>query len=94
VEQVESAVAGADQLVTGSPEDVVGVVIDRRGGTEDFDWHAFMCDPNTVAPVPDRLVVPRAAVESHRVDWGDWSLGDPAPALASLRGLAPETASR
>jgi hypothetical protein len=84
LEQVESAISGADQLVSGSPEDVVGIVIDKRGGTEDFDWRPFVCDPSTVPPVPDRLVVRREAIEGHLVDRGAWSMGDPAPAFATL----------
>jgi hypothetical protein len=87
LEQVEAAISGAAQLVSGSPEKVVGFVIDKRGGTEDFDWHAFMCDPSTVPPVPDRLVVQRAAIEGHPADRGAWSMGDPAPAFATLNDV-------
>jgi hypothetical protein len=68
IEQLESAISGADQLVSGTPEDVVGIVIDKRGRTEDFDWHGFMCDPRAVPPVPDRLVVRRGATDGHPVD--------------------------
>lgn len=83
LEQVESAISGADQLVSESPEDVIGIVIDKRGGTEAFDWHAFMCDPSTVPPVPDRLVVRREAIDGRSVDRGAWSAG-PTPAFATL----------
>jgi hypothetical protein len=59
-------------------------MIDKRGRTEDFDWHEIMCDPSVVPPVPDWLVVRREAIDGHLVDRGAWSIGDPAPGFATL----------
>ncbi|THV36473.1 hypothetical protein [Glycomyces buryatensis] len=86
-EQMDSAVAGTDRLLEERPEDVVGIVVDRRGVTADFDWDAFMSGSGETPPLPDLLVVSRQHVETAFEDWGDWSLGEPAPALATLRGI-------
>ena len=66
IDQVGSAVAGADQLLSASPDEVIGIVIDKRGSTEDFDWDAFIANPSTTPPAPDRLVVRGSAHHPHR----------------------------
>ncbi|MDR7380933.1 hypothetical protein [Promicromonospora iranensis] len=81
--QVESAISGADQLASASSDEVIGIVIDKRGSTEDFDWDAFIADPSTTPPAPERLVVRRDAIEHHAADHAAWSLGNPTAELAT-----------
>ncbi|MFD2794728.1 hypothetical protein ACFS27_14310 [Promicromonospora vindobonensis] len=85
-DQVESAIAGADRLVSESSDEVIGIVIDKRGSTEDFDWEAFIADPSTTPPAPDRLVVRCEALEGPAVDRGAWSMGRPTADLATFGG--------
>lgn len=83
IDDVESAIASADQLATASPDEVIGIVIDKHGSTEGFDWDAFIANPSTTPPAPDRLVVRRDAIERHAVNHAAWSLGDPTAELAT-----------
>jgi hypothetical protein len=82
-DQVESAISGADQIASASSDEVIGIVIDKRGSTEDFDWDAFIADPSTTPPAPDRLVVRRDAIERHAADHAAWPLGNPTAKLAT-----------
>lgn len=84
IDQVESAAAGADRLMSESADEVIGIVIDKRGSTEDFDWDAFMANPKTTPPAPDRLVVRRETLERSALDRSAWSIGTPTADLATF----------
>jgi hypothetical protein len=84
IDQVESAIAGADRLMSESSDEVIGIVIDKRGSTEDFDWDAFIANPSTTPPTPDQLVVRREALERAAVDRDAWSMGRPTADLATF----------
>lgn len=84
-EQTNSLVAVTGRLLDEAPESVVAAVIDRQGVTADLDWDAFISGSGEIPHFPDLLVMSRRHVEATRPG-GDWSLGEPAPALATLRG--------
>lgn len=88
-QQTDSVVAATGRLLDEASESVVAAVVDRRGRTADVDWDAFMNGSGDLLDLPDLLVMSQEHLEATRPGWGDWSLGDPAPALATLRGMRP-----